>query len=287
MRARDKVKEDRRRNGEAFPLPLVPFSSEMRKYPRTQHVEGSRLQPGDEDLAGARFGALSGRWLVVEEKVDGANAGISFDRQGKLRLQSRGHFLTGGPRERHFAPFKGWAARHQARLYAALGSRYIVYGEWLYAKHTVFYDALPHYFLEFDVLDTESGAFLGTPERRELLAGLPIGSVPVLHEGRVGSVDALRGMIGRSAFKSPTWRAVLASRCAEAGLAPGLVVGETDPSDLMEGLYIKVEEDGAVVARYKYVRADFLAAVLQSGSHWLERPIVPNGLREGVDLYGE
>jgi hypothetical protein len=51
---------------------------------------------------------------------------------------------------------------------------------------------------------------------------------------------------------------------------------ETDPSDAMEGLYIKVEEEGRVVARYKYIRADFLTAVLDSGTHWLRRPIVPN-----------
>jgi hypothetical protein len=47
-----------------------------------------------------------------------------------------------------------------------------------------------------------------------------------------------------------------------------------------------VEESGAVVERYKYVRASFLAAVLDSGTHWLKRPIVPNQLRPGVNLFG-
>ena len=46
----------------------------------------------------------------------------------------------------------------------------------------------------------------------------------------------------------------------------------------MEGLYIKIEENGAVAARYKFVRADFLIRVLDSGSHWLRRPIIPNSL---------
>ena len=54
----------------------------------------------------------------------------------------------------------------------------------------------------------------------------------------------------------------------------------------MEGLYLKVEEEGRVVGRYKYVRADFLTAVVDSGTHWLKRPIVPNLLRDGVDLFG-
>jgi hypothetical protein len=54
------------------------------------------------------------------------------------------------------------------------------------------------------------------------------------------------------------------------------VLRESDSSDKMEGLYIKAEESGTVVARYKYQRADFLTTVLDSGSHWLRRPILPN-----------
>ena len=61
---------------------------------------------------------------------------------------------------------------------------------------------------------------------------------------------------------------------------------ETDASDLMEGLYIKVEEEGRVVERYKWVCASFLTSVLDSGSHWLRRPIIPNQLRAGIDLFG-
>jgi len=44
---------------------------------------------------------------------------------------------------------------------------------------------------------------------------------------------------------------------------------------LMEGLYVKVEEEGVVRGRYKYVRASFLQAVFASESHWMDRPIIP------------
>ena len=46
----------------------------------------------------------------------------------------------------------------------------------------------------------------------------------------------------------------------------------------MEGLYIKIEENGQVVERLKFVRPSFTQAVDASQSHWLDRPIVPNGL---------
>lgn len=81
--------------------------------------------------------ALDGAYLVVEEKLDGANAGLVFGADRELRLQSRGHYLTGGYRERPFDLFKSWAATHAAALWDLLGARFVVYGEWLFAKHTV------------------------------------------------------------------------------------------------------------------------------------------------------
>lgn len=39
------------------------------KYPRTPHIQGSRLQPGDEDLRQRRFSEIAGRHVVLEEKM--------------------------------------------------------------------------------------------------------------------------------------------------------------------------------------------------------------------------
>ena len=257
----------------------------IRKYPRTPHLEGSRLQHGDHDLEAVPFARIRGRFVVVEEKVDGANCGISFDAGGRLLLQSRGHYLTGGPRERHFDLLKQWATCHQAALREVLGERYVMYGEWMYAKHTCFYDLLPHYFLEFDVLDQESGDFLSTARRRELLRGLPVASVKVLWEGQPGSLTELTRWVGPSHFKSERWQEALAEQAWSSGVRPERASRETDGSSEMEGLYLKVEEERQVVARLKYVRSSFLNAILDSGTHWLDRPIVPNLLAPGVDLW--
>ncbi|MCB9743745.1 MAG: RNA ligase family protein [Alphaproteobacteria bacterium] len=257
----------------------------LRKYPRTRHVEGSRLQPGDEDLSAAPFSELAGQHLVVEEKIDGANAGLSFDDTGALMLQSRGHYLTGGGREKHFALFKTWASVHQRALYRRLKQRYIVYGEWVYARHTIFYDQLPHYFLEFDVYDRERHVFLSTARRRELLEGLPLVSVPVLHEGALTRLEQLTAFVRPSLYKGPDWRQRLEEGVLERGLDVERALRETDPSALAEGLYVKHESEEEVLQRTKWVRASFLTAVVESGSHWLSRPIVPNQLAAGVDIY--
>lgn len=258
---------------------------QIRKYPRTPHLEGSRSQPGDEDLECVPLQSLSKRYLVIEEKMDGANAAISFADDNRLRLQSRGHFLIGGPRERHFTLFKAWAQTHVTALRAVLGRRYILYGEWLYAKHTVYYDRLPHYFMEFDVLNTRTGEFLSTQRRRILLQGLPVVSVNVLFEGHADTADPLARLVGPSGFIGAGHLEQLRSTCEAQSLDPLQVLRETDPSADMEGLYLKIEENGAVQARYKFVRASFLSAVRDAESHWLDRPIVPNGLLPGVDLF--
>lgn len=257
----------------------------IRKYPRTPHLEGSRLQPGDHDLEAWPLDVLRGRYVVVEEKLDGANAAISVGAGGDLRLQSRGHYLTGGPRERHFDLLKQWAAVHAASLTALLDGGLVLYGEWLRAKHTIFYDALPHYFLEFDILSPD-GAFWSTARRREHLASAPfVVSVPVLWQGVVDRPSTLLDLVARSLYKTARWRDRLADTARLAGVDPERAGRETDPSDDAEGLYVKVEEDGRVVERYKWIRAGFLTSVVDSGSHWLSRPIIPNQLAPGVDLF--
>lgn len=253
------------------------------KYPRTPHIEGSRLQPGDEDLSQIPFSNIAGRHIVIEEKIDGANTALSFNPEGELLLQSRGHYLTGGYRERHYNMFKQWAGVHREVFWNVFGCRYVMYGEWMYAKHSIYYDALPHYFMEFDILDRETDRFLDTKSRRELTKKLPVCSVPVLAEGSYRKMDDVLRYLGNSMFITEQHIQNLRAVAEREGLDADRICRETDASMTMEGLYIKVEEDGQVVQRVKYVRRSFLQTVEESGTHWLERPIVKNGLNRPIE----
>jgi hypothetical protein len=205
---------------------------------------------------------------------------------GRLRLQSRGHVLSGGPRERQFKLLKSWAARFAADLWAVLEQRYVLYGEWCYGKHSIFYTDLPHYLLAFDLFSVEDGSFLSTERRRAVLREAPfICSAPILHEGPLPSLAALQALIGRSSSIAPNHREQLQDAALSAGLDPEHALRETDPSGLMEGVYVKVEADGVVTGRYNYVRAGFLQTVLDSGSHWMDRPLLPNRLRARASLW--
>lgn len=252
------------------------------KYPRTPHLQGSRLQPGDEDLSQRPFRDLVGRHVVLEEKIDGANSAVSFSADGELRLQSRGHFLTGGYRERHYDLLKQWAAVQQEKLYKVLGNRYIMYGEWMYAKHSIYYDLLPHYFMEFDVLDRETGKFLDTPARHELLKNLHVCHVPVLASGHFGSMGDILKHLGDSNYISANHMEHLREDAEQLGLDADQICRETDAARTMEGIYIKVEENGEVVDRMKYVRASFLQTIETPRAQWLDRPIVPNRITQTI-----
>jgi len=255
------------------------------KYPRTQHVRGSHLQYGDEDLDAVSFDDLRGKHLVVEEKIDGTNSGISFE-SGRLMLQSRDHYLRGGPREKQFDLLKQWSSMWRQDLNDILDERYVMYGEWMFAKHTCFYDMLPHYFMEFDVWDKERGFFLDTSSRYALLRsrnhGVNIEPVLVVAEGMFGSLDALKELVCDSHFKSRQWRADLTRQALLADVDPDVAKFHTDMSDLMEGLYVKWEEDGIVKGRYKFVRESFTNHVLSQDQHWHDRPIIQNSLRPGA-----
>lgn len=261
-------------------------SLELFRYPRTPHLEGSRLQEGDRGHDHVPYRELRGLRLVVEEKLDGANTGISFSPAGELLLQSRGHYLVGGGRERQFNFIKTWAQAHADWLLQRLEDRYVMYGETMTKKHSVFYDALPHHFFEFDVLDRRTGRFLSTAARRDLLAGGPVLSVPVLYDGLAPPRLAdLKALLRPSLAKTARWRDAFEATVRREGLDLALAWKQCDKSDLSEGLYLKVEADGQTLGRYKWVRADFVQAILASEKHHSEQPYVPNQLAPGVDLY--
>ena len=269
-----------------FPLSSSLSSIPLLKYPRTAHLEGSRLQTGDTDDGQAPLSTLQGQHVVIEEKLDGANAAVSFTPAGELLLQSRGHYLAGGAGERQFNLFKHWAAAHEAVLLERLENRYVMYGEWCFAKHSCWYDRLPAFFLEFDLYDRRAGCFLSTPVRHALLADGPVLSMPVLYEGEMPRhAKALRALVRPSLARSAEWKPAFEQAVAQEGQPLDLVRQQTDLSDLAEGLYLKTESDGQVTGRYKWVRPDFVQTILDSGSHHSRRPVLPNQLAPGVDLY--
>lgn len=238
----------------------------MHKYPKTPRLEHL---PSDSIVQWRH------RLAVVEEKVDGANAALYFEA-GKLVIQSRGHVLRGGPSEALFERLHPWAHVRSNDLRDALGTRYVAFGEWVFAKNRVFYDALPDYFIEFDVWDKETGTFLSTARRKALLEGSPLKSVAVLWEGQFSKAPAFGSFIQASKYKTTRWKEAY-DKAMATGLSKHYNDSETDDSIQMEGVYVKVEDEQGVVGRFKILRPEF-EKVRTDDRKWGRRPIFPNQL---------
>ena len=216
------------------------------KFPRTPHLWWlGRGEPrGDKLLTPPEAAALLAGELVVEEKVDGANLGLSAVA-GELRAQSRGHYLT---RRAHpqFQPLWPWLEARRAPLLAALGEGLALYGEWCFAVHSVTYDALPDWFLLFDVLDRRQERFWSAARRDGLAADLGLATVPRLAEGKM-TRRVLLALMGQS----------------RVGSGP------------MEGVYLRQETADWLVARAKLVSPAF---VNQIDEHWSKGALRTNRL---------
>lgn len=220
------------------------------KYPRTYHLVGSK---GIVEADAIPISHLANKNLVIEEKVDGSMVSLGFDN-GKLHIRHRNQEAKG----LEFDLLKSWSSSIEEDLYEMLEERYVMYGEWLYAKHTIHYDELVHYFLEYDIYDRQTDKWLSTKARYYLIyLRQHIVSVKVLSKS-VGLIDPA-SYLGPSTYTSKK-------------------------TDLMEGIYVKVEDENYVLERYKYIRKEFLDAILNSGSHWSSRPLVENKLVDGARL---
>ena len=131
--------------------PAVPPAGFF-KFPRTAHVldaGGTAVSRDDlllPDSEAAQF--FDGVTVVVaEEKVDGANLGISLTKDYEIRIQNRAHYVN---TETHtqFRSLDAWVSDNAWAICQLLKPEdEILFGEWLYARHTVPYDRLPSYFL--------------------------------------------------------------------------------------------------------------------------------------------
>lgn len=214
---------------------------ERTKYPRTPHLPWSPGASAD-DLMAANTSGLSGREVVVTEKMDGENTTL-YHGDGGVHARS----TNSGNH-----PSRTWARRLQAAIAGDIPPGWRVCGENMQAVHSIRYGDLPGdccYFLAFAVFDARN-LCLSWDETRQWANLLGLRTVPILYRGRWDEC-AIRGcFLGRSAF---------------GGEQEGYVVRAAEA--------FPFADHGQRVA--KYVRAGHV----QTDEHWMQRPVVLNGLR--------
>ncbi len=218
------------------------------RFPHTPHLAwlGAGSPRADKVLCADEVATLLGNELVLEEKIDGASLGLSANDDGELLAQNRGSWLSPDVCHPQFRSLWPWLAPRREALLDALWPDLILFGEWCAAVHSVPYDALPGWFLGFDLLDRVQGRFWSTPRRNELLDGLGLQRVPELGRGRFSHQELVARMT-----------------TSRVGSAP------------MEGIYVRVDSGDWLVQRAKLVRAEFVQAI---DTHWSRGPLRRNRL---------
>lgn len=224
------------------------MTADFHKFPRTPHLAWLGLDSVRDDkvFTPSEVADFLRGNVIAEEKIDGANLGISFGSDGQLRFQNRGNYLHGSLTGQ-WESLRGWAAARLPAFLEHLGAGLIVFGEWCYATHSVRYSELPDWFVMFDVFDTGTEIFWSTRRRNELAVKLGLTVVPKVFEGHA-TLPALTGLV--------------AEPSAYAGGA-------------REGIYLRREEGDFLEARAKLVNPEFTQAI---GEHWSRGELETNQL---------
>lgn len=214
------------------------------RFPHTPHLAwlGESSPRDDKVLSSSEVTALLADNVVVEEKLDGANVGLSLTPDGGLRAQNRGQYLA-EPHAGQFARLPAWLAQHGEGLLTVLTPNLILFGEWCAARHSLDYAALPDWFLLFDVYDRSASRFWSSTRRDALASLAGLMTVPQVLQGKT-SVTALKQLV------------------------------TTKPSHYregpLEGVVIRSESADWCDARAKLVRPDFTQSI---DTHWRKRTI--------------
>ncbi|HMV60584.1 MAG TPA: RNA ligase family protein [Agitococcus sp.] len=218
--------------------------SDFFRFPHTPHLAWLAVGTPRDDkvLSSQEVAALLAGDVVVEEKLDGANLGISLDTKGQLRSQNRGQYLS-EPHAGQFSRLPAWLAQHREALYSVLTHDLILFGEWCAARHSLDYAALPDWFLLFDVYDRSVGRFWSTSRRNILAHNTGLLTVPQVMHGKF-TLAELKTVV----MDTP-------SHYRQGAL---------------EGVVIRSESADWCESRAKLVRPDFTQSI---ETHWRKRTI--------------
>lgn len=214
------------------------------RFPHTPHLAwlGEGSPRDDKVLSSSEVTALLASDVMVEEKLDGANVGLSLAPDGSLRAQNRGQYLA-EPHVGQFARLPAWLAQHGEGLLAVLKPNLILFGEWCAARHSLDYAALPDWLLLFDVYDRSTGRFWSSARRNALASCVGLAVVRQVLQGKT-TLTALKQLV--------------TARPSHYRQGP------------MEGVVIRRESSEWCEARAKLVRPDFTQAI---DTHWRKRAL--------------
>lgn len=142
-------------------------------------------------------GFQKGDYIIVQEKIDGANFSIRYDDEtDSIRAFSRKKILD---LENNLRGAWEWSQKLDKELVKeVLGTNLVLFGEWL-CPHTIIYPNNRYqnaYF--YDVWDVESEKYLNQDKVENIVKQLNLIYVPVFYKGDFESWEHLKQFVGRT-----------------------------------------------------------------------------------------
>jgi atypical dual specificity phosphatase len=157
-------------------------------YPRIPHLSKdiSNMSNDDIVLDTATFPFTAD----YQEKVDGANLGISWNNDGPVVrnrnfVLNKGYTKTKTPSKRQFVNTWQWIHKHEDDIKEVIDrwmAPLTIYGEWMWAKHSIEYNKLPDLFLAYDIWSPLDNKFVSVSKMEELLDGTNIRYIPSIRK---------------------------------------------------------------------------------------------------------
>ena len=142
-------------------------------------------------------GFNKGDHIVIQEKIDGANAAIRYDsKTDEIVAQSRKNILGV---DNNLRGFYEWSQTLDKELVkSVLGDNLIAFAEWL-CPHTIKYpiDKYNHAYF-YDVFDTSTGQYLPQSTVEATIDLLNLDYVPVFYDGEFISWEHCMNFVGRT-----------------------------------------------------------------------------------------
>lgn len=147
---------------------LVLFTDTV-KYPRTYHLPWSENLNEDDRMI-EDVDIFRGRNVIVTEKMDGENTTLYNNYIHARSVNGRTH------------DSQNWVRNFWAQIKNDIPLGYRICGENLFAKHSIYYEDLPTYFMGFSMWN-KNNECLSWDETIEWFSLLNITPVPVLYRG--------------------------------------------------------------------------------------------------------
>ena len=235
-----------------------PFVNKLKihKFPRTRHLVNVGAAARDDLLGNDKDACFAnGQDVQICEKVDGAQMGLSVDEDFKIRAQNRSHYVTSQSHSQ-FKALDKWIFHHQEALYQVLDQDLILFGEWMYAKHSIAYDKLPDYFMAYDLYNKVEGKFYNRDILEARLHGTNLSLVREIYRGEIKKEQEILDMLQLPSVHASNGR--------------------------VERVHLKIFEGDYVKERSKIVRQDFLSG----NEHWTRGGVEPNRVQLRVEEEG-